>query len=282
MTESQPGEVSESQIAVHWREEEYIYPPESFIQQANAADPAIFERFDEKNFPDCFTEYAEMLSWDKKWDTVLDSSNPPFWKWFTGGRLNASYNCVDRHLAANANKAAIIWVPEPEDVDPVVITYRELYHRVNEFAALLRDFAGLKARRPGHAAHADGPGTAGDDARLRPARRRALPGVRRVQRQRVRHPDRRLGQPRADHAWTATTAAGPWSITRSRRTRRWTRPASRARKWTRCWSGGGTRASTRRRPRWPRAATSSSTRCWPTTAASWSSRSPCRPRRRCS
>ena len=146
MTESQQQDpVSESQIAVHWREEEYIYPPESFIQQANAADPAIFDRFDEKNFPDCFVEYAEMLSWDKKWDTVLDSSNPPFWKWFTGGRLNASYNCVDRHLADKANKAAIIWVPEPESAEPVAITYRDLYHRVNEFAALLRDFAGLKA-----------------------------------------------------------------------------------------------------------------------------------------
>ena len=119
--------------------------PESFIEQANANDPAIFDRFDEKNFPDCFVEYAEMLSWDKKWDTVLDASNPPFWKWFTGGRLNASYNCVDRHLADKANKAAIIWVPEPESAEPVAITYRDLYHRVNEFAALLRDFAGLKA-----------------------------------------------------------------------------------------------------------------------------------------
>ena len=59
MTESQQDPVSESQIAVHWREEEYIYPPESFIDQANANDPAIFDRFDEKNFPDCFVEYAE-------------------------------------------------------------------------------------------------------------------------------------------------------------------------------------------------------------------------------
>ena len=104
MTESQQDPVSESQIAVHWREEEYIYPTESFVQQANAADPAIFDRFDEKNFPDCFTEYAEMLSWDQKWDTVLDASNAPFWKWFTGGRLNASYNCVDRHLAEHGGQ----------------------------------------------------------------------------------------------------------------------------------------------------------------------------------
>src|ERR1700729_909708 len=112
MTESQQDPVSESQIAVHWREEEYIYPPQSFIDQANANDPAIFDRFDEKNFPDCFVEYAELLSWDKKWDTVLDSSNPPFWKWFTGGRLNASYNCVDRVLAAKGDKDGIILVAE--------------------------------------------------------------------------------------------------------------------------------------------------------------------------
>ena len=145
MSESQQEQVSESQIAVHWREEEYIYPPESFVAQANANDPAIYDRFDEKNFPDCFTEYADLLAWDKKWDTVLDSSNPPFWKWFTGGRLNASYNCVDRHLAERGSKAAMIFVSEPEDEEPVAITYRELYHQVNEFAALLRDFAGLKA-----------------------------------------------------------------------------------------------------------------------------------------
>jgi len=145
MSESQQEQVSESQIAVHWREEEYLYPPESFAAQANANDPAIYDRFDEKNFPDCFAEYGDLLAWDKKWDAVLDSSNPPFWKWFSGGRLNASYNCVDRHLAKQASKAAMIFVSEPEAEEPVAITYRELYNQVNEFAALLRDFAGLKA-----------------------------------------------------------------------------------------------------------------------------------------
>jgi acetyl-CoA synthetase len=139
------AEVSEAQIAVHWREEEYYYPPESFIRQANANDPAIVGRFAEGNFPACFTEYADLLSWDKRWDTILDTSNPPFWKWWAGGRLNASYNCVDRHVATSANKAALIWVPEPEAEPHVAITYRDLYHRVSEFAALLRDFCGLKA-----------------------------------------------------------------------------------------------------------------------------------------
>src|SRR5438309_5436036 len=137
-------EVSEAQIAVHWREEEYFHPPAKFIGQANASDPAIFERFKEENFPECFREYADLLTWDKYWHTTLDTSNAPFWKWFVGGRLNASYNCVDRHLAKYRNKAAFIWVPEPEAEATQVITYQELHRRVNEFASLLQTI-GLKA-----------------------------------------------------------------------------------------------------------------------------------------
>lgn len=137
-------EISEAEIAAHWKEEDFIYPNPKFIAQANMADPGVFERFSERNFPECFREYAELLTWDKYWHTTLDTSNPPFWKWFVGGKLNACYNCVDRHLARNGNKAAFIWVPEPEDERDRVITYRDLYVRVNEFAALLRDFVGVK------------------------------------------------------------------------------------------------------------------------------------------
>ena len=137
-------EVSEAQIAVHWREEGLYYPPARFVGQANASDPAILERFGEDRFPECFREYADLLDWDTYWHTTLDTSEAPFWKWFAGGRLNACYNCVDRHLATKANKAAIIWVPEPENEPAQAITYQELYQRVNEFAAMLRDFAGLK------------------------------------------------------------------------------------------------------------------------------------------
>jgi acetyl-CoA synthetase len=138
-------ETSEAQIAVHWREEEYYYPSPSFIGQANLADPNIIQRFSEENFPECFREYADLLSWDKYWHTTLDTSEPPFWKWFVGGKLNVCYNCVDRHLDKYKNKAALIFVPEPEGEATVSVTYRELYVRVNELAALLRDFAGLKA-----------------------------------------------------------------------------------------------------------------------------------------
>jgi acetyl-CoA synthetase len=139
------AQVSEAQIAVHWREEEYYYPPESFVEQANAADADILDRFTEDKFPDCFTEYADLLSWDAPWHTTLDTSNPPFWKWFVGGRLNASYNCVDRHAAATPDKTAIIFVPELESDDHVEISYSELHRQVNEFAAVLRDSLGLKA-----------------------------------------------------------------------------------------------------------------------------------------
>jgi acetyl-CoA synthetase len=145
VTEGPEAQVSEAQIAVHWREEEYYYPPEDFVRQANANDPAIRERFTEDKYPDCFKEYADLLSWDEPWHTTLDTSNAPFWKWFAGGKLNASYNCVDRHAAANPDKTAIIFVPELESDEQVNVSYAELLRQVNEFAALLRDFAGLTA-----------------------------------------------------------------------------------------------------------------------------------------
>ncbi len=137
-------EVSEAQIAVHWKEEEYYEPPVSFIAQANMTDEDVLERFGEQNFPNCFKEYADMLDWYEYWHTLLDESNPPFWKWFVGGKLNACYNCVDRHLPKYKNKAALHFVPEPEDEPIQHMTFQELYRRVNEFAVLLRDFCGLK------------------------------------------------------------------------------------------------------------------------------------------
>ncbi len=149
MAEEKPPQkvtdTSEAQIAVHWKEEKYYQPSAGFAAQANLTDPSINERFALEKFPECFEEYANMLDWYEKWHTVLDTSDPPFWKWFAGGKLNASYNCVDRHLAKYKNKAALIFVPEPEEEEVINVTYQELYIRVNEVAALLRDFCGLKA-----------------------------------------------------------------------------------------------------------------------------------------
>ncbi|TBR76508.1 MAG: acetyl-coenzyme A synthetase, partial [Burkholderiaceae bacterium] len=138
-------EANEAQIAVLWKEEHYFQPPKAFVEQAIMHDPGIRKRFDESHFPDCFREYADMLTWFTPYKKVLDTSHPPFWKWFTGGRLNASYNCVDRHLDQYRNKAALIFVGEPEGDEPYAMTYQELYVRVNEMAAVLRDYCGLKA-----------------------------------------------------------------------------------------------------------------------------------------
>ncbi len=136
--------LDESVIAAHWREEKYVHPPARFIGQANLTDPDAYHRFSEEHFPECFREYAELLHWNKYWHTTLDSSNPPFFKWFVGGELNACYNCVDRHLEQHRNKTAFYFVPEPEDETGYALTYQELYWRVNATAAMLRDFAGLK------------------------------------------------------------------------------------------------------------------------------------------
>ena len=115
MSEQKSVETSEAEIAVHWTEEEYYHPSPSFIAQANLVDDTIFDRFSLDNFPECYTEFAELLTWDKYWDEVLDTSDAPCFKWFKGGKLNASYNCIDRHLEKSKNKTAIHFVPELED-----------------------------------------------------------------------------------------------------------------------------------------------------------------------
>ncbi len=145
MAKKEVVETSEAQIAVHWKEEDYFYPSTKFIAQANLTDESVYDRFSLDNFPECFKEYADLLDWYKYWDTTLDTSDAPCWKWFVGGKINACYNCVDRHLEKNKNKTAIHWVPELENEPIQHLTYQELYVRVNEFAALLQDFAGLKA-----------------------------------------------------------------------------------------------------------------------------------------
>ena len=68
------ADVSEAQIAVHWKEEEYYHPTAKFVGQANLTDPSINERFSSDKFPECFKEYADMLSWDQYWHTILDTS----------------------------------------------------------------------------------------------------------------------------------------------------------------------------------------------------------------
>jgi len=85
---------------------------------------------------------AEIITWYKRWEKVLDESNAPFFRWFIGGKLNVSYNAVDRHLlAGKRNNAAYIWVAE--DGAEHILTYEGLSQRVNSFAKALLDL-GLK------------------------------------------------------------------------------------------------------------------------------------------
>jgi len=71
MSQRQSLEVSEAEIAVHWQEEEYFHPSPQFIAQANMADPEVYKRFSLDNFPECFKEYADLLTWYQYWHTSM-------------------------------------------------------------------------------------------------------------------------------------------------------------------------------------------------------------------
>ncbi|WP_435070002.1 acetate--CoA ligase [Haloplanus sp. C73] len=120
-------------------EEQAVFEPsDSFVEQANVSDPDIYEEFEE-NWPECWQAAADLLEWDESYDQVLDDSNPPFYEWFTDGKLNASANCLDRHLDERGDEAAIEWVGEPVEEENRTFTYEELHREVNECAAALRD-----------------------------------------------------------------------------------------------------------------------------------------------
>src|SRR4051794_21884201 len=90
-------------------DQETFPPPEGFSEQAVVSDPEIYERA-EADFEAFWAEHAEALDWETKWDQVLDWSNPPFAKWFVGGKLNVSHNCLDRHGAAGRrDRVAYHW-----------------------------------------------------------------------------------------------------------------------------------------------------------------------------
>ncbi|RQG99644.1 acetate--CoA ligase [Natrarchaeobius oligotrophus] len=112
-------------------------PPDSFVEGANVSDPGIYEEFAER-WPDCWERAADLLSWDVPYETVLEDDCAPFYRWFADGELNASYNCIDRHLeAGRKTHAAIRW--EGKHGERETYTYQDLSVAVNEVAAALRD-----------------------------------------------------------------------------------------------------------------------------------------------
>ena len=128
----------DAELEARLAEQEAFEPPEEFVAQANVTDESIYEEFEE-NWPECWEQAAGMLDWFEDYDQVLDDSNPPFYEWFTDGKLNASYECLDRHLDERGDEAAIEWVGEPVEEDNRTFTYEELHREVNEFAAALQE-----------------------------------------------------------------------------------------------------------------------------------------------
>jgi acetyl-CoA synthetase len=125
--------------------EKRLFPPtEQFRANANAGDPSIYQRA-AKDYQNFWAEESMRLSWIERWQTVLEW-NPPWAKWFLGGRLNVADNCVDRHAhSARRNKVAIFWEGEPGDSR--ALTFGQLEREVNRFANVLRSLGVEKGDR---------------------------------------------------------------------------------------------------------------------------------------
>ncbi len=94
-----------------------------------------------------WAEAAEAIDWEKRWDKVLDSSRPPFYRWFSGGRLNTCWNALDRHVAAgNGERIALIW-DSPVSGQIERFTYRRLREEVARFAGILKELGVEKGDR---------------------------------------------------------------------------------------------------------------------------------------
>jgi acetyl-CoA synthetase len=122
------------------KESRLFPPPADFVKQANVSGMAAYQALHdeaERDFEGFWGRLArETLLWHKPFTKVLDESNAPFFKWFHDGELNASHNCLDRHLKSQPDKIAIIF--EADDGKVTRISYKDLYHRVCEFANALK------------------------------------------------------------------------------------------------------------------------------------------------
>ena len=124
-------------------------PPAGFVKQANIAGMAAYDALcaeAERDFTGFWARLArEHLLWQRPFTQILDESNAPFFQWFADGRINASYNCLDRHLQTQPEKTAIIF--EADDGQLIKINYRDLYTRVCEMANGLKSRGIKKADR---------------------------------------------------------------------------------------------------------------------------------------
>jgi acetyl-CoA synthetase len=118
-------------------DQERFDPPEDFVNEALITDLSEHEaaREDPQGW---WAKQAKALHWFQEWDTVLDDSNPPFYKWFVGGKINASYNCLDRHVDSGlGDRVAFHW--RGEEGEERDVTYADLLRDVKRFANALKD-----------------------------------------------------------------------------------------------------------------------------------------------
>ncbi|GAB4389966.1 MAG: acetate--CoA ligase [Thermodesulfovibrionales bacterium] len=143
--------MSEKGISVFMEEQRLFPPPAGFSKSAHVGTMAKYEELYKRSIDDMEGFWAEMaekhLVWYKKWDKVLEYDfKKPSIKWFMGGRLNASVNCLDKHITTpTRNKAAIVW--EADDGQYRTFTYQQLYHEVNRFANVLKKHGVKKGDR---------------------------------------------------------------------------------------------------------------------------------------
>ncbi len=142
MTESHPEPTIESVL----QEKRLFTPSSEFAKDAQVSSLQAYQELFDRAAADPAKFWGELanqeLSWFKPWDTVLDWQ-PPFAKWFTGGKINISYNCLDRHLTTwRKNKAALIWEGEPGDSR--TLTYAQLHREVCLMANVLKQLGVAK------------------------------------------------------------------------------------------------------------------------------------------
>src|SRR3954471_6647525 len=118
-------------------DQETFDPPEEFRENALISDESVYEEA-AKDPAAWWAEQAKALHWFEEWDEVLDDSNAPFYKWFTGGKINASYNCLDRHVEdGKGDKVAFHWRGEGgEERD---VTYADLLRDTQKLANVLKE-----------------------------------------------------------------------------------------------------------------------------------------------
>jgi acetyl-CoA synthetase len=126
--------------------ERCFFPGEETLSKVHLKNRKEWDDKASENYLGFWEEFAKELHWFKDWDKVLDDSNKPFYKWFTGGRTNISYNCLDRHLTTyRRNKLALIWESESGKVE--TMSYFRLHQETCRFANVLKSMGVKKGDR---------------------------------------------------------------------------------------------------------------------------------------